>query len=68
MEKFGLKPSETTFSAVFSNFDICRPEVADDVISGMVVDHAGVYLLAKFGDSGLNCGRIIRPFCPPHTL
>ena len=36
--KFELKPSEATFSAVFPNLDIFRPEVADDVISGVAMD------------------------------
>ena len=36
--KFGPKPSEAAFSAVFSNIDICRPEVAGDVITGVSVE------------------------------
>ena len=36
--KFDPKPSDATFSAVFSNFKKCRPEVANDVISGVAVD------------------------------
>ena len=34
--KFDLKPSEAVFSAVFPNFDKCRPEVAGDVVSGVL--------------------------------
>ena len=32
------KPSEAAFSAVFSNFNKCRPKVIGDVISGLAVD------------------------------
>ena len=35
--KFDPKPSETAFSAVFSNFDKYRPEVYDDFISRVAV-------------------------------
>ena len=34
---FDWKSSEAAFSAVFSNFAKCRPEVVGDVISGMAV-------------------------------
>ena len=51
---------ETAFSAVFR--DNCRPEEADDVISGVVVDCVGMDARAKFGDSRLNFSRIIRLF------
>ena len=39
----------------FSNFYKCRPEAADDVISGLDVR-------VKLGDSRLNSGRIIQLF------
>ena len=52
----------------FSNFDKCRPEIDGDVISRVVVDHIGVDLRAKFGDSGLNSGRIIRLFSRPQPF
>ena len=53
----------------FSNFDICRSEVAGDVISGVAIDQVGLDVRAAFGESGSNSGRIIRlfrrldPFC-----
>ena len=62
--KFDPKPSE----AAFLNFDICRTEVADDVISGVAVDWVVVDVLAKFGDSRLSNGRIIRLLCRPDPL
>ena len=36
---------------IFSIVDKCRSEVADDVISGEVVDKGGTYVLVKYGDS-----------------
>ena len=45
-----------------SNFDNCRPEVADDVISGAILDYVGVDVQARFGDSRLNSDQIIRIF------
>ena len=36
--KFNPKPHEASFSAISSNFEKCRPEVADDVISSVAVD------------------------------
>ena len=36
--KFDLKPPEVAFSAVISNCKKCQSEVADDVISDVVVD------------------------------
>ena len=36
--KFDPKPSEATLSAVISNFDKCRPEVALDFIFSVAVD------------------------------
>ena len=32
------KPLEVAFSVVYSNFEKCRLEVADDAISGVAVD------------------------------
>ena len=53
--KFDPKPSGAAFSAVsFSNFDKCRPEGADDVISSVAVDKVGIDIRVKFGDSTLN--------------
>ena len=63
------KPSDAPFSAIFSNFDKCRPEAPGDVISGMALDHVGMDVTASLGGSRLNSGRIIRlfvrldPFC-----
>ena len=48
------------FSAVFSNFDQCQPEGADNVISDVIVDWVGVDGRVELGDSMLNNGRIIR--------
>ena len=42
----------------FSNLDKCRPQVAGDVISGVVLDLVGMDVSVKFGDSMLNSGRI----------
>ena len=39
------------FRLFFSNFDKCRPEAADDVLSIRAVDNAGMDALVKFGDS-----------------
>ena len=47
-------------SFFFSNFDKCRPEVADDVISGVATYKVGVDDHVKFGDTTFNGGRIIR--------
>ena len=44
----------------FLNFDKCRPEVASDVISGVALFYVGMGVRAKFGDSRLNSGQIIR--------
>ena len=37
-----------------------RPEVGDDVISGLVVEHFGMDVTVKFGDSRSNGSRDIR--------
>ena len=63
--KFDQKPSEATFSPVFSNFNKCQPEVADDVISGAVVDLVDTDFRVRFGDSKLNSGRAIKTLCRP---
>ena len=44
----------------FSNFDKCRPEGADDVISGVALEYVVTDVSASFGDYKLNIGRIIR--------
>ena len=44
-------PSETAFSTIKKKFDNCQPEVASDVISGVVVDPSGVDFSVKLGDS-----------------
>ena len=38
----------------FANFDKCRPEVADDVISGANVGFVGMDVPVKFVDSSSN--------------
>ena len=49
LEKFHPQPLEAVLSTVFSyNF---RPEVDNDVISGVTVDNVGMDVRAKFGDS-----------------
>ena len=49
LEKFLQKPSEAAKSTVFpNNF---RPEVDNDVISGMAVDNVGTDVTITFGDS-----------------
>ena len=58
--KFDPKLSDTAFSAVFSNFDKCRQEVADDVIFCAVEGDVGMDVSVKVLDSTLNSGRIIR--------
>ena len=45
-----------------SNFDNCRPEVADDDTSGAALDHVALDVPEKFGDSRVNGGRTIRLF------
>ena len=45
--------------------DKCRPEVAGDVISGMVVEYANLNDCAQFGGSRLNSIQIIRIFDRP---
>ena len=50
----------SAFSAVFSNFDKCRPEVADDVIPSVAGKHVSMDVCVKFGNYRLNSGRIIR--------
>ena len=46
----------------FSNFDICRPQEADNVITGVTEDYVGLDVGGKFDvdESSLNsAGRII---------
>ena len=43
----------------FANFYKCQSEVADDVISRVAVDYVDMDILATFGESGLNSGRLI---------
>ena len=38
-------------STIFSNCDIYRPEVADDVVTGMAVEQVGLDVRGKFCDS-----------------
>ena len=45
--KFDTKLLEAAFSIVFSNFEKCQPEVADDAISGVAVDKDGMDVRAK---------------------
>ena len=65
--KFGDGPLTAggSFSTVISNFSECRPDVAGDVRSGMTIESVGMDVRAKFGDSRLNGGRIIRLFVRP---
>ena len=52
------------FRPFVSNFKKCRLEAADDVMFGVAEQQTGVDVRAKFGDSPLNSGRIIRFFVP----
>ena len=54
--KFDLKLSEAASSDVLWNFDKCRPEVADDVISGVPMESVGTDDQVKFGDSSVKQG------------
>ena len=47
------------------NVDNYQPEVAGDVVSDEALDCVGVDIPAKFDDSKLNSGRIIRLFFHP---
>ena len=44
----------------FSKFQIYRPEIADDVITGVAVEQVGMGLRGKVADSALYSGRIIQ--------
>ena len=57
--KIRPKPLEGSIFGCFWNFDKCRPEVADDVISSIPVEPVGMDVLVEFGDSTLNLGLII---------
>ena len=58
LEKFQQKPSEVVFLTFFRyNF---RPEVDNEVISGVAVDNVSMDVLLKFGDSSSNGSRDIR--------
>ena len=48
------------FGCFFSNFDKCRPEVADDFKSNVAVQQFGMDVCMKFSNSTLNRGLIIR--------
>ena len=50
---------------IFSNLNKCRPEAADDVISGMTLDYVNTDVHASIGDYRLNSGRIIRLVAGP---
>ena len=56
---------EGWFFGRFSNFDKCRPEVADDVIFGVAETMVDINLHVKFGGSMLKSGRIIRLLSAP---
>ena len=45
------------FGRFFSNFDIYRPEVAGDVITGVALKQVGMDVRGKFCDSMLNSSR-----------
>ena len=49
----------------FANFDRYRPEVARDVISGVVVDPTGLKVHVKFGDS---IGQTVLEIRLPHFV
>ena len=55
-----LKPSDASFSALFTIVDNFQPEVYCDVISGVIVDPTGVKVRVKFGDSRSNRSRDIQ--------
>ena len=57
--KIGPKAVGSGIFGYFPNFDKCRSEVADDVISVVAVDWFRMDVLATFGESELNSGRII---------
>ena len=48
------------FSAVFVNFDKCRPEIADVAI--VAVDQVGVDVRVKISISTLNIGPILHTY------
>ena len=50
---------------MFFNFEKCRPEVDDDVISGVAIGKVGMDACVKFGNSMLNSGLIIQLFSRP---
>ena len=58
LEKFHPKPFEVVFSTVFPHN--IRPEVDNDVTSGVAVDNVGMDVCVKFGDSRSNGFRDIR--------
>ena len=51
---FDPKLSEAAFSAVFLNFDLYRPDVTDDVVTGVAVEQVGMDVRGKFCDSRSN--------------
>ena len=53
-------PPEAVMSGRFSNVKNFRPEVARDVISGVLVDPTGTDVLVKFRYYRSNCSRDIR--------
>ena len=59
------------FRPFFSNFDKCRPEAVDDVISGVAVNKVGMDVRVKFGDSAFETGPNYLARCrlvPFHAL
>ena len=61
LEKFPQEPSEAVKSTYFWIFPYSfRPEVGNDVISGIVVESVGLDVPVKFGDSVSNGFRDIR--------
>ena len=54
-----MKQEHHQFLAVFSNIQKCRPEAADDVISGLAEVYFVLDIRVKFGDTLLNTSRII---------
>ena len=58
MRYTAAKPSDSTFSHVFFNFNNCQAEVVSDVISVCVADQSfGMDVCANFGDSRLRASE-----------
>ena len=58
--KIRLKAVGDGIFGLFSNFDKCRQEVADDIIFGVDKEYVGMDIRVLFGDSTLNSDQITR--------